>query len=44
MVWIGYQHYDFCVVKELAEPAMKLAEQQQQEKEEEAASETDKDK
>jgi hypothetical protein len=32
------------VVKELAEPAMKLAEQQQQEKEEEAASETDKDK
>lgn len=41
----GYQHYDFCVVKELAEPATKLAEQQQQqEKEEEAPSEADKDK
>ncbi|PNF18630.1 Islet cell autoantigen 1 [Cryptotermes secundus] len=40
----GYQHYDFCVVKELAEPSMKLAEQQQQEKGQEAPSETDKDK
>jgi hypothetical protein len=41
---VGYQHYDFCVVKELAEPSMKLAEQQQQAKEEEAPSEIDKDK
>ncbi|PSN41802.1 Islet cell autoantigen 1 [Blattella germanica] len=41
----GYQHYDFCVVKELAEPATKLAEQQQQQvKEEETPTETDKDK
>jgi hypothetical protein len=43
-VCVGYQHYDFCVVKELAEPATKLAEQQQREKEEEAPSEIDKDK
>jgi hypothetical protein len=41
---VGYQHYDFCVVKELAEPATKLVEQQQQAKEEETALETDKDK
>jgi hypothetical protein len=40
---VGYQHYDFCVVKELAEPAMKLAEQQKQGKEE-APCEIDKDK
>ncbi|EEB12506.1 Islet cell autoantigen, putative [Pediculus humanus corporis] len=25
----GYQHYDFCVIKELAEPSLKLAEQLQ---------------
>ncbi|KDR15060.1 Islet cell autoantigen 1 [Zootermopsis nevadensis] len=37
----GYQQYDFCVVKELAEPATKLAEQQQ---EEEIPSQIDKDK
>jgi hypothetical protein len=44
-VIIGYQHYDFCVVKELAEPATKLEEQQRQEdKEAETVSETDKDK
>jgi hypothetical protein len=40
----GYQQYNFCVVKELAEPSMKLAEQQQQEKKEETQSDTDKDK
>jgi hypothetical protein len=40
----GYQQYNFCVVKELAEPAMKLAEQQQQEKGEATPTETDKDK
>ena len=44
-VVIGYQHYDFCVVKELVEPATKLEEQQQKEdEEEETVSETDKDK
>jgi hypothetical protein len=44
-VVIGYQHYDFCVVKELAEPATKLEEQQQQEnKEAQTVPETDKDK
>jgi hypothetical protein len=32
-VVIGYQHYDFCVVKELAEPATKLEEQLRQEDE-----------
>ena len=26
---LGYQHYDFCVIKELAEPSLKLAEQLQ---------------
>ena len=41
----GYQHYEFCVVKELAEPATKLEGQQwQEEKEAETVSETDKDK
>jgi hypothetical protein len=41
----GYQHYDFCVVKELAEPATKLEEEQYQEnKEAQTVSETDKDK
>ncbi|KAJ9590214.1 hypothetical protein L9F63_016664, partial [Diploptera punctata] len=40
----GYQHYDFCVVKELAEPASKLTEQQQEINEQEAPTEADKDK
>jgi hypothetical protein len=41
----GYQHYEFCVVKELAEPATKLEEQQRQEdREAETVSETDRDK
>ncbi|XP_069697504.1 islet cell autoantigen 1 isoform X1 [Periplaneta americana] len=40
----GYQHYDFCVVKELAEPATKLAEQQQQQQQDETPTEADKDK
>lgn len=26
-LFTGYQHYDFCVIKELAEPSLKLAEE-----------------
>lgn len=40
----GYQHYDFCVVKELVEPASKLTEQQEETNEQEAPTEADKDK
>ncbi|XP_049959332.1 islet cell autoantigen 1 isoform X1 [Schistocerca serialis cubense] len=40
----GYQHYDFCVVKELTEPSLKLAEQISGSSEDQPVEEEDKDK